>query len=163
MTGFNKTLDVNLEHTGLDYTRNQSINNQQFFRKEENTKASVFSADLGRCCYAFCALVCTFFDRSSSIFCPFSFNDVEVEIALTSRRCDVEVSERWSLVDFLFSFARRRVFVTLGRRDVGASRGWDVATFLSSFCSYSLCSKMIPKIARSTFHSHKMQESDIRL
>ena len=31
MTGFNKTLDVNLEHTGLEYTHNQSRNHQQFF------------------------------------------------------------------------------------------------------------------------------------
>ena len=84
MAGFNKTLDVNLEHTGLDYTLNQSINHQ-FFRKEENTKASVFSTDLGHCCYAFCALVRTFSDPLS-ISGPFAFNDVEAEIALTSRR-----------------------------------------------------------------------------
>ena len=85
MTGFNKTLDVNLEHTGLDYTRNQSINHKQSFRKEENTKGSVLSTDLGRCCYAFRALVRTFFDPLS-ISGPFAFNDVEAEIALTSRR-----------------------------------------------------------------------------
>ena len=83
MTGFNKTLDVNLEHIGLDYTLNQSINLQLFLRKEENTKANVFSADLGRCCYAFRALVRTFSDPPS-ISGPFSFNDVEVEIVLTS-------------------------------------------------------------------------------
>ena len=38
MKGFNKTLDVNLEHTELGYTQNQSIKHQQSFRKEENTK-----------------------------------------------------------------------------------------------------------------------------
>ena len=84
VTEFNKTLDVNLEHTGLGYTRNQSINHQHFFRKDENTKASLFSADMGRCCYAFCALVRTFSDHLS-ISGPFAFNDVEAEIALTSR------------------------------------------------------------------------------
>ena len=83
MTGFNKTLDVNLEHTRLDYTRDQFINNQQFFRKEENTKASLLSTDLGRCCYAFRALVRMFSDPLS-ISGPFAFNDVEAEIALTS-------------------------------------------------------------------------------
>ena len=88
MTGFNKTLDVNLEHTGLGYTCNQSINHQQFFRKEENTKASLFSADLGRYCYAFCALVRTFSDPLS-ISGPFAFNDVQAEIALTLRRFNV--------------------------------------------------------------------------
>ena len=85
MTGFNKTLDMNLEQTGLDYTLKQSINHQPFFRKEENTKASVFSTDLSRCCYAFRALVRPFSDPLS-IYGPFAFNDVEAEIALTSRR-----------------------------------------------------------------------------
>ena len=88
MTGFNKTLDVNLEHTGLDYTRNQSINHQQFFRKEENTKESLLSTDLGHCCYAFRALVRMFSDPLS-ISGPFAFNDVQAEIALTSRRLGV--------------------------------------------------------------------------
>ena len=85
MTGFNKTVDVNLEHTGLDCTLNQSINHHPFFRKEENTKASVFSTDLGHFCYAFHALVLTFSD-SPSVSGPFAFNDVEAEIALTTRR-----------------------------------------------------------------------------
>ena len=79
---------MNIEHTGLDYTLNQSINHQPFFRKEENTKASVFSTDLNHCCYAFRALVCPFFDPLS-ISSPFAFNDVEAEIALTSRRFNV--------------------------------------------------------------------------
>ena len=70
MTGFNKTLDVNLEHTGLGYTLNQSINHQPFFRKEENTKASVFSTNLGRCCYDFRALVRTFSDPLSRFLVP---------------------------------------------------------------------------------------------
>ena len=83
MIGFNKTLDVNLEHTGLDYILNQSINHQQSFRKEENKKVSVFSTDLDRCCYAFRALIRTFFDPPL-IFGPFAFIDVEAEIALTS-------------------------------------------------------------------------------
>ena len=85
MTGFNKTLDVNQEHTGLDYTRNQSIKHQQLFRKEENTKASLLSTDLGRCYYAFRALVRMFSD-APSISGPIAFNDVQAEIALTSRR-----------------------------------------------------------------------------
>ena len=85
MIGFNKTLDVNLEHTGLDYTRNQSIKHQQFFRKEENTKTSILSTDLGRCCNAFRALVHTFYDPHS-ISGLFAFNDVETEFVLTSRR-----------------------------------------------------------------------------
>ena len=88
MTVFNKTLDVNLEHTGLDYTRNQSINHQQFFRKKENTKASLLSTDMGCSYYAFRALVRTFSDPPS-ISGPFAFNDVEAEITLTSRRCNV--------------------------------------------------------------------------
>ena len=83
MTGFNKTLDVNLEHTGLGYTRNQSVKHPQFFGKEENTKTSLLSTDLGRCCNAFRALVRTFFDPPS-ISGPFSFNDVEIEFELTS-------------------------------------------------------------------------------
>ena len=138
MTWFNKTLDVNLEHTRLGYTLNQSINHQSFFRKEENTKASVFSTDLGRCCYAFCALIRAFSDPPS-ISSHFAFNDVEAEITLTSRR--------WSLVDFLFSLSRR----------------WYVATFLPTFCSSSLYSKMIPKTACSTCYSHTMQKSYIGL
>ena len=85
MTGFNKTLDVNLEHIGLDYTRNQSVKRQQFFRKEENTKTSLLSADLGRCCNAFRAIVRTFSDPPS-ISGPFTFNDVEIEFELTPRR-----------------------------------------------------------------------------
>ena len=90
---------MNIEHTGLDYTRNQSIKHQQFFKKEENTKASLLFDDLGRCCYAFHALVRKFSDPPS-ISGPFAFNDVEKEFALTSRR--------WPLVDFLFSLTRRR-------------------------------------------------------
>ena len=75
MTGFNKTLDMNLEHTGLGYTHIQSINISSFIRKEENTKVGLFSADLG--CYSstFRALVRTFFD-TPMISGPCAFNDV---------------------------------------------------------------------------------------
>ena len=79
MAGFNKTLDVNLEHTGLGYTHNQSIKHQQFFRKEENTKAIVFSTDLVHYCSAFRALVRKFFDHPGFLV-PFAFNDGEAEI-----------------------------------------------------------------------------------
>ena len=105
MTGFNKTLDVNLKHTGLDYTRNQSINHQQFFRKEENTKASVLSTDLVRYYYAFHAVIRMFFDPPS-ISGPFAFNDVQSEIALTSGRCNVATLRRRD-VSHLLTFSYR--------------------------------------------------------
>ena len=75
MTGFNKTLDMNLEHTGFGYTQNQSIKHPQSFRKEENTKESVFSNDPVRYCSAFRALICTF-SVPPSISGPCAFNDV---------------------------------------------------------------------------------------
>ena len=88
MTGFNKTLDVNLEHPGHGYTHNQSIKLPQSFRKEENTKVTVFSTDPVRCCSAFRALVRTFLDPPRFLV-PFSFNDGEAEIVPTLRRRDV--------------------------------------------------------------------------
>ena len=67
--------------------------------------------------------------RSPRFLVPFSFNESEAEIALTSRHCnvatlrrpDVETSQRWTLVDFLFSLTQRWDFATLRRRDVPAS------------------------------------------
>ena len=38
VTGFNKTLDMNLEHTGRKYTSVQSIKHHRSFRKEEKYK-----------------------------------------------------------------------------------------------------------------------------
>ena len=38
VTGFNKTLDMNLEHTGCKYTSVQSIKHHHSFRKEEKYK-----------------------------------------------------------------------------------------------------------------------------
>ena len=162
MTGFNKTLDVNLEHPGLGYTHNQSIKLQQSFRKEENTKVTVFSTYLVRCCSAFRALVFTFLDPPRFMV-PFSFNDGEAEIMPMLRRRDVEAWRCWPLVDFLFSLTRRRDVGTSRHWDVGTSRHWDATTFLLAFCSSSLCTKMISKISSSTCYSHKMQESDIGL
>ena len=43
MTGFNKTLDVNLEHTGLEYTHNQSRNHLQLFCRKEEIQKEVSS------------------------------------------------------------------------------------------------------------------------
>ena len=46
VTGFNKTLEIDLEHSRTEYTHH-SINHQSFMRKEKY-KNTVFSDDLGR-------------------------------------------------------------------------------------------------------------------
>ena len=46
-TGFNKTLEIDLEHNRIKYTHH-SINHQSFMRKEKY-KNIVFSNDSGRC------------------------------------------------------------------------------------------------------------------
>ena len=104
MTGFNKTLDVNLEYTGLDYTRNQSINHQQFFRKKENTKQ--VSSPLIWIAAAMLSVPSSMrFLMPSRFLVPLLLMMLRQKSRL---RCNVEASRRWSLVDFLFSLARRR-------------------------------------------------------
>ena len=134
MTGFNKTLDVNLEHTGLEYTHNQSRNHQYFcLQKRRNTKGSVFSNDPSRCCSAFRAFVPKFFDPLK-IRSPLAFNDVGAEIVVTSQRCDVGTLGHF--VDFL---------LLTKRRYVGTSRRHNVATWQPVFPLLLMFSFKSPK------------------
>ena len=152
MTGFNKTLDVNLEHTGLEYTHNQSRNHQQFcLQKIRNTKGSVFSNDPSRCCSAFRAFVCTFFDPPK-IRSPLAFNDAGAEIVVTSRRCNIVTLRRrdvGSLIDFLL-LTRRRDVVTSRRS--------------SQYFPCFLClAPNRPKTTLLTYNSQKLQKSYLDL
>ena len=78
MTGFNKTLDVNLEHTELDYTLNQSINHHPFSEKKKIQKQ--LSSPLIWVVVAMLSVPSSVrFPIPSSISSPVAFNDVEAE------------------------------------------------------------------------------------
>ena len=94
MTGFNKTLDMNLEHAGTEYTHNQSINHQQFFfRKEEIQKVSSPMIRVATLCFP-----CShpYVPRCPQNLIPRPFYDSEEKIrayVATLRRRDVAVSQ----------------------------------------------------------------------